>query len=689
MTPTNNINPLHTFIGPSVGISLAVIIVATGMARYVQNPEPLWLVLVRLVIVVACICHAIFYRDIKTKYQFHRNNITLLLLLHIWSFSLAWQSQFASQHSLQILAVCILSTLVFSNQSWLRLYTSGIILLTALLLFLVEQPGTHAVLMLCIQALSLFVCARITSGWLSDIDRLEAQSSLMMTIFEDSPDALILRAEDGSILKISTQVATLFLTDSIPRVTELVAHLETSSNESNREGARQELKFTDAKGHTFWGAFNFRFIHYRNEKLTLIRISNIAWRKTLEDNLYGALRRANSSLEVRRNFIANMSHELRTPMNGVIGMTSLLGHTDLSDAQKGYINIIKSSGDLMLKVINDVLDFSSLDAGKMELDKTNEDIRVVVKECCDLLTAEAMDKQLPIEYSFSASVPEMLRLDSLRVRQIILNLLSNAVKFTQLGGIELTVNARPRIEGKYKIEIAVHDTGVGIPREKVKTIFKAFTQADPSTTRMFGGTGLGLSISSGLANLMGGTIACKSKVGEGSTFTLSFKAESVEIDSENQREAVLVVNQDFDESEAQQAPLYLLDRSIKILLAEDNIVNQKVALSMLNKLGYQAELAINGQEAFEMASDGEYDLIILDLQMPIKGGLEAARDIRNLAINQPYIAAFTANVMEEDRTESFRAGMDDFLAKPVILDDLSELCKKVEKRQALSSEITN
>lgn len=686
MTPTNNINPLHTHLGPSVGISVALVVIASGILRHFQDPEPLWLVLVRLVVVASCVSHAVFYRDIKTKYQFHRNNIALLLPFHVWSFSLAWHSQFSPHHSLQILAVCILSTLIFSNQSWLKLYAGGITLLTALFLFLVEQPGTNPIIMLGVQAVSLFICARITTGWISDIERSQAQSSLMTTIFEDSPDALILRAEDGSIRKVSEQVATLFLTDSIPRVTELVAHIETSRHEAHREGARQELKFTDAKGNTFWGSFNFRSIHYRQERLTLIRITNIAWRKTLEDNLYGALRRANSSLEVRRNFIANMSHELRTPMNGVLGMTSLLEHTDLSDAQMGYINTIKSSGDLMLKVISDVLDFSSLDAGKTELDKTDEDIKIIVRECCDLLAAEAMLKQLPLKCSFSPSVPKTLRLDSQRVRQIVLNLLSNAVKFTQVGTIELTVNATRKIENNFGIEIAVRDTGVGIPKAKVKTIFKAFTQADPSTTRIYGGTGLGLSISSGLANLMGGTIAVQSKVGEGSTFILSFTAQCVETTSEDQGAKASVVNQTIDKNGKQQAPLHLFDKSLKILLAEDNIVNQKVALSMLNKLGYQAELAINGQEAVDMVYDGMYDLIILDLQMPIKGGLEAARDIRNLPIKQPYIAAFTANVMEEDRTESFRAGMDDFLAKPIILDDLSELCEKVEKRQTLEAE---
>lgn len=680
MTPTNNINPLHTHLGPSVGVSIALFVTATGILRFFQSPEPLWLVAVRIIVVASCISHAMFYRDIKTKYQFHRNNITLLFPFHVWSFSLAWHSQFSPHHSLQILAVCILSTLIFSNESWLRLYASGITLLTGLFLLLVEQPGINPIIMFGSQGLSLFICTKITTGWIGDIKRSQAQNSLMTTIFEDSPDALILRAEDGSIRKVSAQVASLFLTDSIPRVTELVSHLDTSSDKSHQEGARQELKFTDANGGIFWGSFNFRSICYRQERLTLIRITNIAWRKTLEDNLYGALRRANSSLEVRRNFIANMSHELRTPMNGVIGMTSLLEHTDLSDTQMGYVNTIKSSGDLMLKVISDVLDFSSLDAGKIELDKTDEDIRVIAKQCCDLVAVEATLKQLSLTCTFSPSVPKTLRLDSQRVRQIVLNLLSNAVKFTQLGAVELSVNATRKSENKFKIEIAVSDTGVGIPKAKVKTIFKAFTQADPSTTRIYGGSGLGLSISSGLANLMGGTIAVKSKVGEGSTFTLSFNAQCVELSIEDQEAKTQTVDQVLDEDDTQQAPAYLLDKSLKILLAEDNIVNQKVALSMLNKLGYQAELAINGQEAVDMACDGMYDLVILDLQMPVKGGLEAARDIRKLPIEQPYIAAFTANIMKEDRTESFKAGMDDFLSKPIKLKNLSELCEKVEKR---------
>lgn len=684
MTPVNKISPLHTYFGPSVGIIIALVVISTGILRYFLDPEPLWLVLVRVSVVASCIAHAIFYKNIKNKYQFHRNNISLILPYHVWSFSLAWQSQFSAQHSLQILAMTMLSMLIFSNQSWLKWYASGITLFTALLVLLVEQPGTNPIILLVSIGLSLFICRRITSGWLDDIDKSEAQSSLMTTIFKDSPDALILRAEDGSIRKVSDKVTTYFLTSSRSEVAELVVHLETPSGEENREGANREMQFTDIKGNTFWGACNVRHIYYRQEKLTLIRITNIAWRKTLEDNLYGALQRANSSLEARRSFIANMSHELRTPMNGVLGMTSVLEHTELSDAQQGFINTIKSSGVLMLQVINDVLDFSSLDAGKLELDKTDEDIRAIIRECHDLLIAEAMAKQLSLKYVISSSVPTKLRLDSQRVRQIVLNLLSNAIKFTQRGTVEVTVDEVVDADGKLNIAIAVQDTGVGILKERVKSIFEEFTQADPTITRIYGGTGLGLSISNGLANLMGGTIAVQSEIGEGSTFTLTFLAESIENDSEDRRVTLSTQDPGINEKQKQKPPLHLLNRSLKILLAEDNVINQKVAISMLNKLGYGAELAINGEEAVNMAAEGDFDLVILDLQMPIKGGLEAARDIRKLAIEQPYIAAFTANVMEEDRTESFRAGMDDFLAKPIALGDLSELCEKVEKSRSES-----
>ncbi|MFK7864573.1 MAG: ATP-binding protein [Pseudohongiellaceae bacterium] len=675
MAPSKALNPLHRRFGPTFGFSASIVVVVTGVILYFQDPEPLALVIFRVFIVAACLTHSFSTRFIETEFQFHRNNLILLLLLNVWILVLVWHSGFAPHYALGFLAVCMLSTLFLTNENWVKPYTISVFLVTTLCLLLTKQPSIDPIYMLSIQGLGLFICARITNKWLHDMSELEAQNTLMTAIFHESPDALILQTQDGDIRKISAQVPTLFLTDSEERIRELLEI--PKAPKKKKSAANQELEFFDNEGGTFWGSLDYRPIAYGDEELVLIRIANVTWKKFLENNLSNALSRANMALEFRRDFMANMSHELRTPMNGVLGMASMLEETDLSDEQRGFTNIIKSSGDLMLEIINNILDFSRLEAGKMEVDKTKINLSEIINECTELLLSEAAEKGLRLSYEISSNIPDALLLDSLRIRQILINLLSNAVKFTQEGEVKVTVEGQYEDKDQFNIAISVSDTGIGISEDKLKAIFKAFSQADASTTRMFGGTGLGLSISNGLANLMGGEITVESTLGKGSRFTLSLAAECAHDHLEMGSDRVAIKFQGQTKERATQTPKVRNSSSLKILLAEDNTINQKVALGMLSKLGYTADLATNGEEAVVQTQAQEYDLVILDLQMPIKGGLEAAKEIRQSSIAQPYLVAFTANVLQEDRIACTEAGMNDFLPKPIRINSLREVTEKV------------
>ena len=404
-------------------------------------------------------------------------------------------------------------------------------------------------------------------------------------------------------------------------------------------------------------------------------------KRTLE--LRHALKEAQVANVAKRHFVANMSHEIRTPMNGIMGLVDLLLDTGPSEEQQKFLSIIQTSCTALLTVINDILDFSKIEAGKLSLERRGFSLRDVVQQTIHLLAPKARERGLRLEAAVGDDIPESLDGDPVRISQILNNLVGNAIKFTERGSVTISVSLEATLGNHVVLRTKVIDTGIGIAPDMLAVLFQPFSQVDGSATRKYGGTGLGLTISKQLTEMMGGTIGVDSKPGKGSTFwfTAALALSSGDLAAAPARTPARETGKDL----AGQAAW----PRANVLVVEDNESNRLVASVMLERLGQKPDFAVNGAEALEAIKRRQYDIVFMDCQMPVMDGMDATRAIREgerESARHVPIVAMTASALAEEKAQCETVGMDDFISKPVLLDDLA-FClsrwigeKKAEKK---------
>jgi PAS domain S-box-containing protein len=528
---------------------------------------------------------------------------------------------------------------------------------------------------------------------------LETTKASYIYLYELAPVGYLTVNERGVIQKANLAAALIFdmaredlinkpITKLIIREDQTVFYLQRNKISDENEVQAWDMRLLRADGSSFWAHLQATPVHNGEY---LVTFSDITERKQAEQNLLESNRllseekvRAESAVNAKSQFLANMSHEIRTPMNAVLGTAQILKMTDLTEEQQEYVDTIILSGRGLVQLLGDILVLSKIEAHSIKLEKSDFDLQTETAAAINILALHAREKGLELITQIGSDVPLYLKGDAMRLRQIIINLVGNAIKFTAKGSVSLLIRNEAEDKECTTLRFLVSDSGIGIAADKQEMIFDRFTQADGSTTRRYGGTGLGLTISRQLAELMGGTVGVESVEGEGATFWFTVVLEK-------QTTHHLPTSHLQAEEPKPSPPSWGgVERvSIRLLLAEDDPVSQRVAQSLLAKSGYKVDVADNGGEAVKLLEENDYALVLMDCMMPEMNGYEATAIIRDktskVRNHKIPVIALTAYAMQEDRNKCLAAEMDGFLTKPFEIAELLAMVKKWLKGENISS----
>ena len=439
---------------------------------------------------------------------------------------------------------------------------------------------------------------------------------------------------------------------------------------------REEITSKIVHNEDFYEVFGYMIlgiaalIMLMNVVLYIRSVKSLKKQLVQEKEMQKARQVAQSANNAKSEYLAMISHEIRTPMNGVLGMSNLLLQGSLTDEQKDYTQTIHNSAESLLRIVNDVLDFSKIEAGKIHLDKSSVNIRDLIMEAFSILPKST--DQLRINHFVDANVPKFIYCDPIRLKQVLLNFLSNAIKFTERGNVTLECKVIDKDENDFiRLGFVVKDTGIGIAKDRIKLLFKPFVQVDHTTVRKYGGTGLGLNIAYNLVSMMGGKINVNSQVGVGSNFVFFIQTKEMVESKKVEKVQETTTTKILDKELSGNFPL-------RILVVDDNEINLMLITKTLDKLGYQSKRASNGQLALDLIKQEEFDLIFMDMQMPIMDGTVATTEIRKLykIYEYPVVIALTANALGDGKDKCLEAGMQDFIAKPFKPAEIEEVIKK-------------
>lgn len=534
------------------------------------------------------------------------------------------------------------------------------------------------------------ICTDINDKYESEQELIKSENRLR-AVLNSLPDLIFIYNKDGIFLDYYVQDESLLLypaSDSMgktlldvlpdPLNREMMALFTKVVQTGKMQTIEFELMLTIGK----------RIFEARLFKLDEGRIISMARditaQKLLEKGLQEAMLSADQSNKAKSEFLANMSHEIRTPMNGLLGIIGLLEQTRLDNIQKEYLEIIKDSGESLLNIIKDILDYSKIEAGEMSLVPKVFNFKKEIEKSLRIFSGMISEKNILFTYQFESMLPEYVMLDKEKLIQVLINIIGNAIKFTPAGGsVNLKISGEEILEKSILLHFKVTDTGIGIPADQIDNLAKPFIQVDSSNTRQHQGTGLGLAISNKFIELMGGQLSIESEIGIGSTFVFSVfgkiwneqKGISSKEFIENEEDTL------FDwKNMAGKYPL-------KIMIAEDNKTNLRFMDLLMGQLGYTYDVASNGEEAVNMAKINGYDLILMDIQMPVMNGLDASRHIKKRRSNSVEIIGLSANAFQEDVDRAIDAGMDAYLTKPVKIDDLAEIFKITAEKKFNKKEV--